>query len=339
MSNVIRSSTILCLSALLLASPLRAQEEKFRERQVLDPDTDEWVDRAVEGGTPAGELEQARSLLATGEAAKARRMLRKWVDANASHERYYEGVFLLGESYFETRDFYKAFEAYLEVSQNTGGDLFQRSIRREVDVARAFLAGEKRIVWRIFRLPAYDDGVTILNRVWEQAPGTRTGEQALKLKADYHFDNGEMEIAQDEYVSLAKEYPSGRYVRPAMLRSAEAAQAAFPGIRFDDRALIDADERFRQVRATFPAYAERENVDARIEGVRQLRAEKDLDIAKWYEKTRQPGAAEFYYRRLMRDWPGTLAEAEAKSRLRALGVAVEAPDSPPAELPARQGEP
>lgn len=307
---------------LLVALPVLAQQEQFRERQILDPESDEWVDQAIEPATPGGDLEQARSYLATGEASKALKLLKRWTEENGAHERYNEGMFLLGEAYFEAGDFYKAYESYDVCVQGTSGDLFYRALKRQMDVARGFLAGQKRIVWRVLKLPAYDDGIQILDRVWEQVPGTRMGEEALKRKADYFFENGDMDLAQDEYANLAKQYPSGRFTRSAMLRSAEAANAAFPGIRFDDRALVEADERYRQVRTAFPDYAERENVDERLEGIRQQRAEKDLEVARWYEKTNQLGAAEYYFRLILKTWPDTVSAAEARSRLRAMGVEV-----------------
>jgi outer membrane protein assembly factor BamD (BamD/ComL family) len=114
-----------------------------------------------------------------------------------------------------------------------------------------------------------------------------------------------------------------------MLRSAEAAEAAFPGIRFDDRALVEAEERYRQVAAAFPPYAERERVPERLDGIRRLRAEKDLDVAKWYERTGRAGAAEFYYRLILKDWPESLAAGEARNRLRAMGIALETEESQP----------
>lgn len=299
-----------------------AQDEQFRERQVLDPETNEWVDQPIEPATPGGELEEARSLLATGKAGEALKLLKSWTAANPDHDRHHEGLFLLGEAYFETGDYYKAYESYDVVVQGTSGELFYRALKRQMDVARGFLAGQKRIVWRILRLPAYDDGIQILDRVWEQVPGTRMGEEALKRKADYFFENGDMDLAQDEYANLARQYPRGRFTRSAMLRSAEAANAAFPGIKFDDRALVEAEERYRQVQAAFPDYAERENVDVRLEGIRQQRAEKDLYVADWYERTKQAGAAEYYYRRILKDWPDTVAAAQARSRLRAMGFDV-----------------
>jgi outer membrane protein assembly factor BamD (BamD/ComL family) len=149
----------------------------------------------------------------------------------------------------------------------------------------------------------------------------------LKLKADFLFARGDMDLAQDEYAQLTKQFPSGRYTQMAMLRSAESAEASFPGILFDDQALIDAEERYRQFETTFPTYAEREDVGERLVGIRQQRAGKDFAIADWYARTGQPAAAEFYYKLVLRDWPGTLAADEARTRLQVLGV--ESPDTVP----------
>jgi outer membrane protein assembly factor BamD (BamD/ComL family) len=303
---------------------LRLQEQKYRERQVLDPNTNEWIEQeAPAEGAPGNDLDQARADLARNRPSRARTLLNRWLKQNAEDERTYEATFLLGETYFETRDFWKAVKQYTLVAENTSGELFERANERTVDVSRAFLAGQKRIVWGFLRLPAYAEAVDLLDRVWERVPGTRLGELALKLKADYYFNNGDLDLAQDEYANLAKQYPSGRYVEFAMLRAAEAAEAAFPGIKFDATPLVEADERYRQVQSAFPTYAERENVPDRLQGIREQRAEKDLDIAQWYARTRQPSAAEFYYRQVLEDWPDTLAAADARTRLRAMGARLE----------------
>jgi tetratricopeptide (TPR) repeat protein len=304
------------------SQPGRGQQ--YRERQVLDPDTGEWVTEEITEEAPGDELGQARALLAEGTPAKARKLLQSWLKANGEdHERYYEAVYLLGETWFESKDYYRAYGQYELVVENTGGELFHTALYRERDVALAFLSGQKRIVWRIFRFPATDEAIDILDRIWERAPGTRLGEEALRTKADFRFNKGEMDLAQDEYANLARQFPNGRYTQFAMMRSAVAAEAAFPGIKFDDRPLLEADERYKQVQAAYPTYAERENVPQRLEGIRQQRGAKDLDIGKWYERTRQKAAAEYYYRLVLKDWGDTLAAAEARQRLRAMGVQVE----------------
>ncbi len=315
-----------CLLGLVALTTL-AQEQRFRERQVLDPNSGTWVDedRAPEAA-PLDELGEVRALVAANQPGPARNILKKWMKANPDHERYQEADYLMGETYYLAKDYWKAVERYQTVAENSSGELFHLANGRCVDVARAFLSGQKRILWGIFRLPAQADGVEILDRVWQREPGSQLGEIALRLKGDYYFGNGDMELAQDEYAGLVKQYPSGRWAQMAMLRTAEAAEASFPGTRFDDRPLIEADERYRQFEKAYPGYAERENVDQRLEGIRQQRAEKDLDIAKWYERTKRTDAAEFYYRQVLKLWPGTLADAEARSRLRALGVSLETPD-------------
>lgn len=302
---------------------LRLQEQKYRQRQVLDPRTGEWVEEEAAEEAAGDELGQARTFLAADKPNKARPLLQRWLKANPEDERTNEATFLLGEAYFEARDFWKAVQQYSTVAENSSGELFELANQRCVDVARAFLSGQKRIVWGFLRLPAYAEGVEILDRVWERVPGSRLGELALKLKADYYDSHGDLDLAQDEYANLAQQYPSGRYVQYAMLRAAQCAEGAFPGIKFDDRPLLEADERYRQVLAAFPTYAEREQVAEHIEGIRQLRADKDFDIAHWYERTRQPSAAEFYYREVLQDWPGTLAAARARTRLRAMGAPFE----------------
>ena len=305
----------------LLDGLLAAQEKRYTEREVLDPETDEWAAQPeAAAAEPGDELQQARTLLAQGKAKKARKLVEEWLDTHPDDERYFDGVCLLGDAYFEGKNYYRAYEQYEEVVESTAGDLFHGALAKEKDVALAFLSGEKRIVWGFLRLPAQDEAIEILDRIWERVPGTRLGEDALRIKADYFFDRGDMDLAQDEYAFVAREYPSGRFAQFAMLRSAEAAEAAFPGTKFDDRALLEAQERYRQVQETYPAYAERENVPQRLEGIRQSRAEKDLDIARWYERTREPQAAEFYYRLVIADWPETLAAAEARQRLHALGL-------------------
>lgn len=321
----------------LLAGPAAAQEEQYRERDVLDPERDEWVaePRAPEAG-PEDPLDRARALLAAGQAKRARKLLEAWVEAHRDDQRYHEGALLLGDAWFELRDFWRAVERYQGVADEASGEVFERANERCVEVARAFLSGEKRIVWRIFRLPAYDEGVELLDRVWERMPGTRLGELALKLKADFFYERGEFDLAQDEYANLVQQYPSGRYVQIAMLRSAAAAEAAFPGIRFSDGPLLEATERYRRLLGTFPAYAEQQGVRLRLDGIREQRAEKDLAIGRWYERTRQSGAAAFYYQAVLADWPDTLAAAEARTRLRALGVAREGPgaeDEPTEDVP------
>ncbi|MGE0481044.1 MAG: tetratricopeptide repeat protein [Phycisphaerae bacterium] len=300
---------------------LAIQEQQYREREVLDPTSDEWAAQPpATQGSPESTVDEARSHLARGNPARARDLLAKWVKTNRDHPRHLEAVYLLGEAEFETKDFNAAYENFELVIQDGAGELYSRALRREVDIARAYLAGEKKIIWGVLRLPAEADGVQILDRVYERVPGSRLGEDALRYKAEYYFNRGDMDLAQTEYANLAREYPSGRYVRQATLRAAEAADASYAGTPFDGRPLIEAEERYKTVQLLFPDFAKQERVAERLDSIDARRADKDLYIAQWYERTGQRGAAEFYYRIVVDEWSESLAAAAARSRLRAMGI-------------------
>jgi hypothetical protein len=60
-------------------------------------------------------------------------------------------------------------------------------------------------------------------------------------------------------------------------------------------------------------------VPTTLEQIASTRADKTLDIARFYERTGQPGAARYYYRATTRRWPNTPAAAEARNNLAKLG--------------------
>ncbi len=312
---------LLILAAFGAAASGVAQPLQFRQREVLDPNTTEWTAK-----TPtdrSGVFDEARRLLAAGEADDARKLLADWIKANPLDDAQFRARFLLGEAYFALADYWKAAEQFDIVADNTAGELFYSAIERSIDTALAFLSGEPRILWGFLRLPAYDDGVRILDRAWSRVPGTALGELALRLKADYLYESGDYDRARDAYSFLVREYPNGRYHRAAMLRAAQAAYAAYPGDRFDDQALIDAAELYDAVRDVYPQYAERENVDDWLDTIVEQRAEKALAVAEWYLRANYTTAGRFYFRRIVARWPQTLAADTARARLREMGVLAE----------------
>ena len=325
-----RLLAVVCGVCVLCA--VSAAQQRYVEQEVLEPGQRDWQPATATqpGAQPTGgPLDQARTLLAEGKPKQAQKLLKKWLKTHGEDDpHYYEARWLLGEALFMRRHFWQAYEQYERVVENTSGPLFYKALSREVDVARAFLSGEKRIVWKFLRLPAYDDAITILDRVWERAPGTPLGELALKLKADYYFTSGQMDLAQDEYANLAREYPDGRYARLALLRAAVAAEAAFPGVLFDDRPLIEARQRYEQFARAYPEFARSERVDERIAAIAAREAEKHLRIAQWYERTGRRDAAVYYYRWVVRHYPGSLAAQQARRALERLG---EAPGPEPGE--------
>ena len=129
-----------------------------------------------------------------------------------------------------------------------------------------------------------------------------------------------------QYQRLIEDYPNSRYHQHALRRSAEATLASFTGVDYDEAPLIDVEERYHEYRKRYPAAAQHEGVDLILESVRELRAEKELLVGSYYERTEHFSSAFFCYRFVLSNWADTAAAVKAKSRLELLG-ALESPAS------------
>jgi tetratricopeptide (TPR) repeat protein len=322
---------VILLGVLASAAPAVAEKEgspeRFAERLTYDPKTGEWLELAPpEPGTEDGDLELARASLARADGRKAltraRDLLKQWLKTYYDSKRYSEGLFYYADSEFQLGNLMKSYQTYERLlDEQKGSELAQRALRNEIVIAEVFLSGRWRKVWGgLIRLPAQEEALDILERIaTNRAPGTAMAEQCLKIKADYHYAKGEFNDAEQGYARLAREFPRSRYTRLALLRSAQASYASYHGVKFDDAALVEAEERFEQFRKKFPRAAEDESVPLLLEQIRNNRAHKEFTVGRFYEKTKHPRSAAYYYRSVMQYWPDTTWATLAQGRLEGLG--------------------
>jgi outer membrane protein assembly factor BamD (BamD/ComL family) len=166
-----------------------------------------------------------------------------------------------------------------------------------------------------------EEALQMLDRIIDDwARDTPVAEQALRLKGDYHYLNGEFDEAELAYARLARDFPRGRYHKLAMLRSGQSAFARFPGIEFDSADLLEAEVYLTDFQERYPQDAGEYGVPQQLNRIRETRAQKEYTIGRYYEKTRAVDAAAFYYDLVVQTWPETTWAAEARSRLVALGA-------------------
>ena len=121
----------------------------------------------------------------------------------------------------------------------------------------------------------------------------------------------------------------------ATLRRARATLAQYGGTKFDDAALIEAEERFLMFRRSFPQAVGPHDIDLTLEDIRNTRAQKEYSIGEYYGRVGQNQAAAFYFRSVLEHWSGTVAATRAQVALGELGSW----DAAPADLSAQQAPP
>lgn len=308
------------------------------EQMEFDPNTGKWVEiEPPQPGTPEGDLAIARRHLTDGKISRSRKALKKWLKVHGEgHPLAREARLQLAATRLADRKYYAAHKIVASIAAEFGtDDITIQAIEMDFVIAEVFLSGTKR-KWVGMRIaPAQDLGIKILDNIVANYPDTGLAQKALKTKADYYYQRGDFDLAEDEYTQLVFMFPRSQWLLEATLRRAQATLAQYGGTKFDDAALIEAEERFLMFRGSFPRAVGTHDIDLTLEDIRSTRADKEYSIAEYYERVGQDEAAVFYFRSVMDNWPGTVAATRAQVALGESGSW----DAAPADLPAQQTPP
>lgn len=277
-------------------------------------------------GSLQGELALVRWHVDHGDYGKAVRAAKRFLKLYVVSPAREEVMLLAGEAEMKRGRLFQGYEWFeKQLAEFPSGRFFDRALEREFEVAEAFLAGRKRVVLVILRLPARDDGLEILSRIAEHVPGTPMAQRALLRIGEYHFGRGEWMDATEAYDRYVAAFPRGEKVAEAMLKAAQATYASFTGVRRDETPVIEAEQRYREFARKFPISAAEAGVEATLEHIRGIRAAKLLEEARFYERVGKWTAAAFTYRLVTETYPHTDAADQAALALVALGGGVPAP--------------
>lgn len=301
-----------------------------------------WV-RATEPveGSEAGHLALIRKLLRDKEPRKALKSAERFLSTYPNSADREEAMLLGGQAEMGRGRYYQAFEWFEKLlAEFPAGRYYEWALTREFEVAEAFLAGKKRVVLKVFRMPAVDDGLEILLRIAEHAPGTAMAEKALMRIAEHHNSRGEYIRAVEAYDRFVEMFPKSEQAGYAALQAARASLAQFKGVEYDDTPLLEAEQRFRSFSEKYPAEADRENVSETLRHISETRASKLYATGDYYRRSGRSRSAAYYYRLVMKEFPETDWAARAEETLILLGTTVTAPraSGPPAKArPASAG--
>jgi outer membrane assembly lipoprotein YfiO len=320
----------LCTAAALLAPAGRSHAQEEYEWK-----DGNWVKAPVPAkGTPAGECALIRRCVEKGENITAVQEADRFLKKHPLEPAAEEVLLLAGKAELARGRYFQAYEYFeKQLARFPSGRFFERALQGEYEAAEAFLAGKRRIVWSIFRLPAYDDGIKILGEIAKHAPGSALAEKSLMRIGDFHYqrrDFLEAVAAYDRYLEVFARAERASY---AMHQAARASLAAYRGPEYDDTPLVEARQRYQMFAQRFPLEAERADVPRILEQIRLAQARKTYSTAEFYERTGRKESAKYYYRLVMEQYPQTEWEPRAAASLRRLGVPTALP------LPARAPAP
>ena len=308
------------LAALLCISPGASGEE-------LEWKDGKWVRAPEPGeGTEGGHLALVRELLRQNKGRKALQSARMFLVTYPDSSGREEAMLLAGRAEMSRGRYYQGFEWFeKQLAEFPSGRYYTWALAREFEVAEAFLAGKKRIVMKIFRVSAVDDGLEILLRIAEHAPGTNTAEDAIMRIAEHHNSRGQYTEAVEAYDRFMEMFPKSPRARHAALQAARATWAQFKGPQFDDTPLLEAEQRFRSFGQKYPAEASEANVPRILREITEARAGKLYATGDFYRRVGRNKSAAYYFKMVLEQFAETDWASRAEQALMAVGAPVPAP--------------
>ena len=320
----------ICVPIVLLAAVPLAEGKQYEYKH------GQWVEIAPpKAGTPQALVAEIREAVRQHKFRQALHLADEFLKKYPGDPSGEQVMALAGEAQMRRGRYFEAFKWYQrQVREYPTGTLFHQALQREYEIADAFLNGRKRIVLGFLPVSATDDGLDILTRIAEQAPGSKMAQKALLRIADYHYDHQEWSQAIDAYEQFLSLYARvSDKTSYAMLQSARASYAMYRGIQYDETPLLDAEQKFRSFQENYPAQAAQANVAAILLQIKDIRAQKLYAVGEFYLRTNHPDAAAHTWRALVRLYPNSDWAKRASDRLAAVRAKPAATTTTPTTAP------
>lgn len=189
------------------------------------------------------------------------------------------------------------------------------ALNRQFEIATEFLAGRKKTVLMVFRVSAFDDGVKMMEKISDRTGTADIAKNALLTVARTYEKRKQWNEAYLKWSEISMRWPTGEIAKESLLAMARTKYAAFRGPVYDGSSLISAKTYYENFKLRYPEGAQELKVDEILTRISEQLAEKNLLIAKYYDRTGSAGPANMYYQLVVDTWPDTKAAQTAKEKI------------------------
>ncbi|MCX5648864.1 MAG: outer membrane protein assembly factor BamD [Planctomycetota bacterium] len=282
----------------------------------LKPPWYAWWRRSPNPNPDRTLFEEGSRAMEAGNPGKASRTLRSLIKKYPDSAYRAEAMWRRGEALFAQKDYYQAFEQYEEMlTQYAGSPHYRQALERQMAIAELYLGPVRRRVWGMPLLSGETEAIEILRRVYEHQPAGDLAEACLLRIADYYYEKGQWQEAEDYYNKYCQAFPNGGRVVHAELARAKCAIARCSGARYDVTSLGLAYDRLRRFQQKYPDAAQEEGVADLLAQLRLSQAEALYNVAAHYFRAGKPLASAFYAEQVVARYADTPSADEARALL------------------------
>jgi len=271
----------------------------------------------------------------TEAAAKFKTAASRWPDSPLEED----ALFYLGECYFFTDQYPKAQDTFGQLLKKYDNSRYLDTVAsRQFNIGRFWEEQyNEHPAWPVVpnltdkTRPWFDtfgNAIKAYEFVQMYDPTGPLADDSVMAVGNAYFLKGRYEDAAFEYDKLRKDYPKSSHQLNAHLLAMKAKREIYQGEFYDATPLEETGKIADQLLNQFPDQLgpEKSRVLQTRNEVDQQKAARDLAVAQYYEKRKQYGAARYYYRAMLKEYPNTEPARVAQARLEAIKGK---PDKPP----------
>lgn len=283
---------------------------------IWTPKSGKWVNPKNQvKPTPKEQFDFAKGLFDQKLYEDAKRELTKLIKAYPKSLEASESQYYLGLTEEALGNLYEAYQAYQKViDKYPFSERIQEIIEREYKIGEAFMSGEKRKALGI-ALPVENPSIEIFSKVVDNSSFGPLAPKAqyklgLVLKSLMRYYE-----AEDAFNKVISNYPDSEWSEAAKFQIASCRAALSRGPAYDRGAAEEAKQQFEEFVKNHPDATLSREAEQNIGQLKEKEAESSFNIARFYEKQKQPEAAKIYYNDIINNYSGSRWAAIAIERL------------------------
>lgn len=251
-----------------------------------------------------------------------------------------DALFMLGESYYFDDRCIKARDAYNELADKYSSTRYlDKLVEREWAIARYLEAHANSHydapmtpnAWDKTR-PWFDTmghAIKTYENIRMNDPTGPRADDAIMATAGIYFRSNRYDDADYHYELLRKEYPRSEFQFEAHLLGLQSKLRKYQGQDYDGTPLEEAQVLVKQLRTNFGGQLsaeERTRLQTVSAQLLQEMASRDMQMAQFYDGTKNYGSAKTYYAEVINKYPDSEFAKTSKERMLAMEGLPEFPE-------------
>jgi outer membrane protein assembly factor BamD (BamD/ComL family) len=244
-----------------------------------------------------------------------------------------DAMFMLAESYYFNDRCIKARDAYNDLADKYPSTRYlDKLVEREWEIARylesyanyRYDAPMTPNAWDKTR-PWFDTlghAIKTYENIRMNDPTGPRADDAIMATAGSYFHRGRYDDADYHYALLRREYPRSEFQFEAHLLGLQSKLRKYQGADYDGTPLEEAQTLVKQLRTNFAGQLsaeERDRLKTVSAQLHQELASRDMQMAQFYDGTKNYGSAKTYYAEVIHKYPDSELAKQARERYAQIG--------------------